>query len=62
MRGKMTIQLCTYSNGDKETWITCPSVKALADYFSDNCYRQALIAVKRRETFFHGYKIRYLEE
>ena len=59
----MIIQLCTYSKDDKETWITCPNVKALADYFtSGNYYRQLLKVVKNRETYFRGYKIRYIEE
>lgn len=60
MKKAIKIELCTYSKDGVETWIVCPSVKALSDYFtSGNYYRQALRAVKNRETFFRGYKIRY---
>lgn len=59
----MIIQLCNYSKDGVENWMTCPSVKALADYFtSGNYYRQLLKVVKNRETFFRGYKLRYIEQ
>lgn len=59
----MKIELCTYSKDGNETWIICKNAKAIADYFtSGNYYQHVLKAIKNRETFFRGYKLRYTED
>lgn len=60
MRNKVFIQLAPT---DADHWLTFKSVAELSRYWDPwKTYHRALLkAVKRRDTYFRGYRLQYIE-